>query len=60
MNEEMKDADSDVIMSSTEEAHPGPNLATFCLARVVDDIVRDMRKRGVPAKRWATFVHVGV
>lgn len=35
-------------------------LATFSLAHVIDDLARKMRKDGVPAARWATFVHIGV
>ncbi len=43
----------------TEEPHP--TLIGFSLARVVDDITRDLRLvKKVPAKRWATFVHVGI
>lgn len=39
----------------------GPNLSTFprTLARVVDDVVRDMRAKGVSVDRWAAFVHIG-
>ena len=38
-----------------------PTLASFSLARVVDDIARHLRLvKKVPAERWATFVHVGI
>jgi hypothetical protein len=26
----------------------------------IDDAVRELRETGVPASRWATYVHVGV
>ncbi|KAJ3478083.1 hypothetical protein NLI96_g10005 [Meripilus lineatus] len=40
--------------------HPRNPLESFCLAKVLDDFVYGLRKRGVPATRWATFVHVGI
>lgn len=36
-------------------------ISTFSLAKVVDEIARDLRVvKKVPAERWATFVHIGV
>ncbi|KAJ3485235.1 hypothetical protein NLI96_g5100 [Meripilus lineatus] len=35
-------------------------LESFCLARVVDDIVHGLQERGISPKRWATFVHIGI
>lgn len=46
------------ITARTERS--GRTLALFSLAHVVDDITREMREKGIPAKRWATFVHIGV
>ena len=50
----------DDIEGDTGGSHLTPNLGTFSLARVTDDIVRDLRSKDVPAERWATFVHVGI
>jgi hypothetical protein len=36
---------------------------TFNMSAVpdaVDDVVRELRESGVPASRWATYVHIGV
>ena len=49
--------DNNVNILTTEGAS---SLAMFSLAQIVDDVVQDMRKRGIPAGRWATFVHVRI
>ncbi|KAJ3485221.1 hypothetical protein NLI96_g5099 [Meripilus lineatus] len=35
-------------------------LESFCLARVVDDIVQELKEGGAPPEQWATFVHIGI
>jgi hypothetical protein len=30
------------------------------VSHALDDAVRELRKSGVPASRWATYVHFGV
>jgi hypothetical protein len=34
------------------------NMST--VADAVDDAVRELRESGVPASRWATYIHFGV
>ncbi|KAJ3482637.1 hypothetical protein NLI96_g6852 [Meripilus lineatus] len=56
--EAFQELTKDHIAARTEGS--ARTLATFSLARVVDDLAREMRRNKVPAERWATFVHIGV
>lgn len=38
---------------------PGQTVVTLSLAHIIDGITRDLRAKGAPANRWATFVHIG-
>lgn len=49
----------DANSTMKKETHR-PTLEGFSLARVVDDVVRQLRLKKVPIKRWAAFVHVGI
>lgn len=36
------------------------NLNMGAVPHAIDDAVRELRKSGAPASRWATYVHFGV
>lgn len=40
-------------------AQHGRDLSMLDLPKIIDDLARDLSSKGVSARRWATFVHIG-
>ena len=59
----MGDADGPRVAQRVYEElfrEQGGNLDPDVVPYALDDAVRAMRKEGVPAERWALFIHLGM
>ena len=53
--------DKGSAIEAAYESFPPPRiLSPLSLAYVLDDLVRELRDKGLPPEQWATFVHIGI
>jgi hypothetical protein len=56
----MYDSDGPQVAQSVYRAILGKEMFQLDdIPYALDDAVQELRKQGVPANRWATFMHIG-
>jgi hypothetical protein len=56
----MDDADGPHVATTFyEKLFEGPSIDVDSVAYALDEAVAELRQKGVPASRWATFIHMG-
>jgi hypothetical protein len=56
----MSDVDGPIVAKRFYEKLLSEDVITLdAIPHALDDAVSELRKRGVPPERWATFIHMG-